>query len=185
MAESLSSPTFDVPEEFFILKGPCKAENNFLYVCQKCPKGVEISCNVKSRQNLKTHVKSKHGKSNYERFLSLLSDKRQKKPEKDDDIAVVTQEPKQVTLSTMWGRGKLTQKDLDKAIVQYLMNAVLPFNHVESQAFREFVQKLSGNQNLEIKGRMTVAKQTMSNLKELKESYVMSFKVCKAITTES
>jgi hypothetical protein len=45
------------------------------------------------------------------------------------------------------------------AVLVLLLLLVLPFNHVESQAFHEFVQKLSGSQHLEIKGGMTVAKQ--------------------------
>jgi hypothetical protein len=117
MAEA-ETPSFEVPVEFFILKGPGKTENNFIYECQMCTKGVTISCHAKSRQNLKNHVKSKHGTS-YERFLSILSDKRQTKKEQDSDITDIIQGPKQVTLSTVWGQGKLTQRHLDRAVVDY------------------------------------------------------------------
>lgn len=45
----------------------------------------------------------------------------------------------------MAGSRKISQAKLDKAIVMYISQSVLPFNHVESEAFHSHVQNLVTN----------------------------------------
>ena len=47
-----------VPNDFFVYVGPAEVKGNSVYRCVKCPSmnGKSISCNDRSRQNLKKHV---------------------------------------------------------------------------------------------------------------------------------
>jgi hypothetical protein len=45
-----------VPEEFFKYIGPADTECNSLYQCLLCATSKPLSCNDKSRQNLRKHI---------------------------------------------------------------------------------------------------------------------------------
>ena len=60
--ELADGPAYFVPETLFQIKGPGSTAGNWLYDCKKCLNKT-ISVNVKSRANLKNHVKSKHSSS--------------------------------------------------------------------------------------------------------------------------
>lgn len=55
--KNTSHPSMAVPENSFMYVGPAATESNSLYRCVKCPDGKQtISCQDKSRQNLKKHI---------------------------------------------------------------------------------------------------------------------------------
>jgi hypothetical protein len=140
-AEQAEIPTFFVPETYFILKGHSKVKGNYLYTCQKClPEGSKtISANSKSRVNLRNHIKSIHNRSlpaydlvckEHDGRISASRPTQEKQPA-DEDRQLV-----QFPLKHYLGGKKLTQHDLDDAVVCYITESVLPFNHVQSPAFK-------------------------------------------------
>lgn len=174
-------PTYYVPEEFYRFKKKGDKDGNFVYNCCKCKK--DISTNSKSRLNLRNHIKRKH-----EFQLAVfddhckLKDKRLKTHIEDDDndIQVVTSCTKQLTVPMLFNRPKrLTQGDLDAAIVSYISKSVLPFYHVENKAFIEYTNKL--HPGLKIKSHKTYQSYANAEVKKLKESWTLSFQVSSTI----
>lgn len=82
----------------------------------------------------------------------------------------------QPTLLSFGQSGKrITQSELDNAIVDYISDSVLPFNHVSQQPFHNFVLKLLPyfeSSKLKIKHRTTYQSQLASKYNTLTEDLI-------------
>ena len=154
---------YAVPDEYFQLLGPSKKDGNFRFKCLLCGGDKSISAHQKSRLNLRNHITSKHKGSvaNYDAWCRE-NDKRGKRKRKsaddsnDADVQLVSKSPKRVQpsissalMGTPGGR-KLTQSMLDKYILEYITDSILPFNHVESDAFKSFVENLNESSSKQV-----------------------------------
>lgn len=187
-ADGQVKPTYSVPDDFFVLKGPGSTNQSWLYLCKKCVGNKMITASYKSRFNLRQHVKSKHTPS-LKTFDKVCNDNRKRKVPDDDSIMVIdTPRPSgSATHSTptstkqcqyqpsildrlTTAKSKLTQKQLDSYIVKYIAESVLPFYHVESDAFKTFVQHLSPG--MIIKTSKTYQKMAEGEWKNMKENLI-------------
>lgn len=180
--DSELKPTYFVPNSFFVLVKQGEVRGNWMYKCAKCVNKT-ISASHKSRVNLVNHVKSKHNGSLKE-FESLLdsNDRRRKRPAgvTDVDSESQSQQPKLANFLNRPTQSKLTQKDLDKLIINYIAQSVMPIHHVESEAFRGFVAHLAPK--LVVKSRKTYRDQMKLDFDafktELKASMAKAQKIC-------
>lgn len=187
-----AEPTFFVPPNFFKLKSSSKANSNsWLYTCQLCPGNkVDISTNSKSRNNLRKHLSRKHFAA-IEEFDKHCTEKDRrirccsKAEESDPDCQVTAASTssmlKQPGLPEWLGKKKLTQSQLDTAIINYLANAVLPFSHVEGEAFRAFVDTLSPGVRSMVKTRKPYKTKATSLMAEVKASLIKDMKIAKRV----
>ena len=180
---------YAVPDEYFQLLGPSKKDGNFRFKCLLCGGDKSISAHQKSRLNLRNHITSKHKGSvaNYDAWCRE-NDKRGKRKRKsaddsnDADVQLVSKSPKRVqpsissALMGIPGGRKLTQSMLDKYILEYITDSILPFNHVESDAFKSFVENLIGSSSkqVRIKGRTTYTNRMKELFQSQKKSLIDS-----------
>lgn len=109
-----------------------------------------------------------------------LNDKRKRAQNNDEDVPVVSKSV-QLTLPGHYMNQprKLTQSMLDTFIVDYIAESILPFNHVESDAFRNFVDNLLGTsaKQVQIKTRKVYRNQ-MKNLFDSKKAQLIQSMQC-------
>lgn len=185
-SNSSKEVTFKVPAEFFILKGPSSTKDSYKFTCQRCMS--VISCSYKSRYNLTQHIKSKHTQAlhKFQSLCGALDGRKKSGAAADIDIEVVPSTSADVEEVTKrksvddFFQIPLNQKRLDEFIVDYLMESVLPFNHVSSDAFQNFVKRLAPK--LKVKSRDTYKGYSAQKLVDLKSQLVKNFstteKVC-------
>ena len=183
-------PTYFVPYRFFKPGGKSKsASSSWLFICQLCPGKLEISTNVKSRINLRKHISRKHAQ------LLVKFDQECKSHDKSTGhgqecqilstgwlaTAVTIESGTRSTIKEWFGARKLTQKQLDIAVMKYLATSVLPFNHVEHDGFKDFVDTLSPG----VKGMLKTAKPYKSRaadmMAEIKQSIILAMPKAKKI----
>jgi len=128
-------PSYYVPDSFFVLKGKGESKGNWIFTCQRCY-FKDFSASYKSRVNLRNHVKSKHhGALQTFDKLCKENDSRKRK-----NVSTVERTSNS---QTVLKSRTLTQKQLDLFITKYIVESVLPFHHVDSSAFHNFIKKLA------------------------------------------
>lgn len=165
--QQVSSGSLSVSQEFFQYMGPAERTGNSLYRCKKCSFGGQlksISCVDTSRQNLKKHIVSIHP-SELTKFSMLCDELRDVKlstKRKNDQIPgnnSATQ-MKQMKLDSC---SSPTQQQLDRFVVDYIIDSVLSVHHVDTDAFRRFIHNIT-------QGRLSPAcRQTLT--KQLEERF--------------
>ena len=137
--DEVLQPSYFVPESFFVLKGKGASKGNWIFTCQRCY-FKDFSASYKSRVNLRLHVKSKHNGA-LETFDRLCKEndsrKRKKGPENTSAVASTSK------YQDVMKPGTLTQKQFDLYITKYIVESVLPFHHVDSTAFHDFMKALA------------------------------------------
>ena len=173
-----NTPTYFVPPSFFKLCGQSKGEGckSWLFRCLKCP-GIRkpLSANYKSRYNLKLHIKTVHPilLKQYDDECQANDKRKSIKQTGENSAQVGDKKLLQPNINDFLGHKKLTQKDLDTHISNYLMSCVLPFNHVESSGFETFVKHLCPQ--LEIKTRKSYVERTQEAGRKLRQALVQEF----------
>lgn len=78
---------------------------------------------------------------------------------------------------------KLTQTELDRMIVSYITESVLPFHHVESEAFKSFVKRLGlcSAPQLKIKSRKSYQKAAKNNFQDVKTELIARFATARKV----
>ena len=71
-------PTYHVPPEFFTSVGPGNTTGSWIFKCTRCTKGITISASIKSRYNIRQHVKAKHTQA-LQKFDNLCTAKDKRK----------------------------------------------------------------------------------------------------------
>lgn len=175
MAASSASekrPTFYVPPDFFKLKERGETSGSWMYTCQKCFKKT-ISTSYKSRINLRAHVKCKHSHSLSKFDTACKAADGRKKCSSTQPIQSLVKPP------TISFDRKLTETDLDKCVVEYLSECVLPFHHVESEGFQTFVRTLSPH--LKLKTEKTYRRMTSESHERMREALKIKLAVTKKV----
>ena len=174
-----TQPEFMIPHPFFEMLGPSKSADNIRFKCLMCGGDKSISANKRSKLNLRNHISSKHSDilATYDDWCHA-NDRRRKRNRQcaDVDNSVYVQvvnkakrdiqsakrvvqpaktvvQPSTSSLSTelqaTYSR-KLTQAMLDKYVLEYITDSVLPFSHVESTAFKSLVANLLGGASKQV-----------------------------------
>ena len=173
----VQAPTFFVPSEYFESKGPTSTKGTWLYSCKKCINKT-ISTSVKSRYNLRQHIKSKHTHALKKYDEACISnDNRKAVPSTSSDKTSTASTEIQPTviqgfkgLTTPF---RFNQKQLDSWIVNYIVDSVLPFNHVDSEAFKSLIGHMAPK--LIVKSRKTYQNQAKSLFDSIKQVLVTEF----------
>lgn len=194
-SHEMPTPTvmFSVPSEIFELDGAGVVPGNFKFKCKLCSVGglKTISANAKSRVNLRNHVKTKHAGhlKKFDDWCTLHDHRRgSKRPHASTshDVLGTSSTSKPATITEFFHQGqvkKLTQSKLDEIILHYIAESVLPFNHVESDAFQKFVSSLLGTtfKQLKIKSRVTYKHQMKALFESRKAELLLSLKSVKKL----
>ena len=142
-------PKYFVPESFFVLKNKGASKGSCIFSC-KCCFNKEISAGYKSRCNLRSHIKKKHNGS-LSSFDDLCQGKDSRKLKKISPQSQAVSEAtssQQCNIKDIFGRSapkRPTQQDLDLYITRYIVDSVLPFHHVTSSGFQNFMKNLAPN----------------------------------------
>ena len=183
--DSSSHPTYSVPESFYTFKGRGATNGTWIFQCKKCVGSKAITSSAKSRYNLRQHLKSKHSQS-LQAFDNACSDNRRKQVQssaKTETTSSHSSGSPTILDRLTTGRKLLSQSQLDKCIVTYLTESVLPFHHVQSSGFKAFIQHLAPG--FEVKTAKTYQRLAYDLFKELKDSLTQSLtnarKVCLTI----
>ena len=147
-------PTYFVPKEFYVLNGKGESRQNRLFIGQR---GFfkSVSASYKSRQNLHAHIKREHF-GTFKKFDELCSNNDKRKQNQPDGNAtfpgittasenktlavnIIDQELTALCTSNGVKKPKLSQKDFDLGIAQYIAEIVLPYNHIEAVGFKNFM----------------------------------------------
>lgn len=100
----------------------------------------------------------------------------------DDDVAEVgppTKKLAQTQLVLGQSARKVTQRALDQYVVEYIANSVLPFHHVESEAFQSLISHLAPG--LKLRCRKTYHKAMQSQFQEMKDKLMESLAAAKYV----
>jgi hypothetical protein len=128
---------------------------NYRFRCELCPASKKpLSANYKSRGNLRKHISSQHSHALQKFDDWCKANDNRKRPCSNDDDGTENEcksatKQKQQTLSQIFMQGRrITQTELDKWIVQYIADGILPFHHVDTDAFKVFVSRLVGQASM-------------------------------------
>ena len=175
-------PTFYIPTEFYELHSPGAVISSWIFKCKKCAGVKLVASSYRSRYNLRSHIKSKHVHA-VKRFDAVCAANDQRK-NVSNNAASATSPSKtlatpdeatsshQTTLPSMFEK-KMTQSGFDDLISVYLSRCALPFNHVESSGFKEFVTKLAPGYRIKTHHAYALRCRRITTL--LKQKLVQSF----------
>ena len=195
-SDSSFQPTYFVPKQFYILKEKGESKGNWIFSCQRCV-NKNISASYKSRQNLRAHIKSRliGALKSFDEICNKNDKRKQKWSSSDASSAdpnagsetlpsnPINVQLKASRISSGLNRSKLSQKDFDLAVSQYIAESVLPFHHVESAGFKNFMKVMAPD--LKVKSRKVYSAKAdhlfESHKKKLTEDLMFAHRVCLTI----
>ena len=147
----------------------------------------KISSSYKSRGNLRSHNKSKHtGALAIFDKLCKAHDNRQQQDTDRNNARTGTCDKSNKPVSSSTGlitSTKLTQTNFDLFVTKYIVESGLPFNHIDSDAFHNFIKQVAPK--MKLKSRIVYsakAEELTKSLKtELQKNFGKAEKVCLAI----
>jgi hypothetical protein len=150
-----------VHPQFFTYHGPAEKAGNSHYICINCPNKIKnngklktISVSDISRQNLYSHLSSKHpGLLSSFKAACIRGEQTPSKRnrEEDSDTADLQVNKRQATIQDSLTLPlikplrpvALSQEEFDDVVLNYIVDSVLSLRHVETEPFRELMKQVS------------------------------------------
>lgn len=170
-AKSDSVPLAVLDGVFFKYVPAKSSDRHLVGQCVKClPKNVEIKGYIKSSSNFVSHLKRKHGPEaivDYQKHLELHRSKRKKATRPCSSETEVTE--------TTGPNHTYSQEEVDKDLVIFFINSMIPLRAIDDQYFRRMINKLTPSDHaMTIPGRRALTRkiseqyaQQMCNVKEM------------------
>ena len=155
-------------------KRPKKVDIRFsCMICTNCI----LACSTDSTGNLLTHVRTKHPKRATD-YINLKSKNKPPELESGDNMTQPRIDQLDMLKKNRGGNNRnpltVTQKQLDNAIVNYMVKDGQAFNMVHGEGFREFVGTLCPGKK--IMSRWTATRRVREDFDRLKKRMVDMFK---------
>lgn len=150
--------------------------DSYIFQCLTClPKITEVKVNKTTKANLKSHFnrihpdKAKQVDETCKANVGTGGRSRTRSGQSDDGGSTSKKQRQMTIAETIMAQGSsVLQSTVDKTIVRFVVDNMLPLQIVDSQSFRDMVHTL--NPKKEVPSRRTLGRRILKTYEEMKES---------------
>lgn len=153
--------------------------NSYVFDCLPClPKTTELKVSKSTKANLKSHFRRMHPATAIKFDEACAANQgtggrtRRRSDQSDDDSSSTSKKTRHMSIVETFGTvpqgSGVLQSAIDKTIVRFVVDNMLPLQTVDSQSFKDMVHTL--NPSEEVPSRRTLGRRIIKIYEEMKES---------------